>query len=530
MIEFVHLHNLEQAIEWCTIASHIRPKDPTPHALVGYFFLMSDKINEAKKKFEYIFGKMERSHVFTLLNLAVIVFNGIRPQDMDQERIERHMTYIHQYLEKVIKNDKRNEFGALNMGALFAEMGYLEEAKDTFYKVRELQSDIQELHINLGHVHLCQEQFDHAIKSYERALNRTAVTSHHNGQLTKQYKVHLFLARAYFESNRLDKCEETMQRAIELAPNKAILMHDLGVVQFERAVRFLKDTQKTVDSTKSAQRWVEQAKSNFEQVALHKKVKDVSLQSKAKQFAAKCLEVAQRVQEILVVVEEEAKREAEEKEQKLQEKRAIDLEMKKKEEEELSKQREEGEKLLAKQEELRKERQRLCNIFETITKKKSKKEDQVSDEEAENKESTPKRGKKSKKNKKNKRKDKASALTGSSETAGTQTPTKKRKRLRTTRKEEEEEEEEFKEEEEEAAAKEESAPAKEEEEEEEEQEASAEKEEEEQGNRAQYEGEEEFVFGNEDNKQQTSAEASGTKDDEPKPKRTKTEETDSLEE
>jgi len=375
MIEYLHFNNIEKAIEYCVIMSHIKPKDPVPHALVGYFYLLNDQQKEAQSKLEYTFGVLDRTHTFTLLALASIFFNGIRPNEMNPERIDKHLLYTQQYLEKAIKSDKSNEFAALNMGALIAEMGYLEEAKDIFLRVRDLNPDIQETNINLAHIYLCQQQYDMAIKSYERVLSKAPAAALQQQNITKQYKVLLFLARTYFDCNKLEESEDALLKAIALAPTKNVLTHDLAIVQFEQCTRFLKDKMKTLEGAKKALTAITKAHVNFELVAQQKSKED--LQYKAKMFDSKCEQCKTMVNEVLQRQEEKAKQEQAEKEERIKH-MAEKLRARQQQEEDARKAKElAAEKEREIQEKLLQEREELLSKWESqqppASSKKSKK-------------------------------------------------------------------------------------------------------------------------------------------------------------
>ncbi|KAL0484227.1 RNA polymerase-associated protein CTR9 [Acrasis kona] len=257
------IHNeqgdLEKAIMWCNVASKIRPSDPTSLAIMGDIYLKHSHWSLAQKKFDQVLklSNNDKKDIYALLAMGNMFIGGIRPDMMDPDKTDRHLQYASAQFERVLQIDKNNIYAALGLGAVLAERGYTNEAKDIFTKVRENHaidndsklSAIPETWINLGHLNMVNRQYTNAAKLYENCLKKFYNFAN--------VDVLMFLAKAEFESNKFDECEKILEKAIRLEPNRLVLWFNLAVTSHEHCLMILKDPKKNVTNSEKANRLLE---------------------------------------------------------------------------------------------------------------------------------------------------------------------------------------------------------------------------------------------------------------------------------
>lgn len=163
LVEFKS-NNLQQAIDWCTLISKMKPQDATPHALVGYFYLKKEEWSKAQAKFEHIVQNVDKNNIFTHMALGCVYALSLRPHEMKEDKIESYIKYARQFFERALKNDNKNVYAALSLAALIADYGYLEEARDLFTRAKDYCKETPEILINIGHVFLAQQNYVNAAK------------------------------------------------------------------------------------------------------------------------------------------------------------------------------------------------------------------------------------------------------------------------------------------------------------------------------------------------------------------------------
>lgn len=84
---------------------------------------------------------------------------------------EKYLKYSFDFYWKVLQMDPSNIYAANGIGAVFAERGKLNEAKEFFIQVREATGDVPDVWVNLAHVYLAQGQHINAIKMVETSFS-----------------------------------------------------------------------------------------------------------------------------------------------------------------------------------------------------------------------------------------------------------------------------------------------------------------------------------------------------------------------
>ena len=130
---------------------------------------------------------------------------------------------------QVLKADHSNIYAANGLGAVLAELGKLQEAKDIFTEVQVVGFgtpslvwsqaaaassngliNIPDLYINLANVSLASQDYTDALRLYKVAMGKL--------DANKQSQVLLYLARGHYDSDDLKTAKMYLLRAIHIAP------------------------------------------------------------------------------------------------------------------------------------------------------------------------------------------------------------------------------------------------------------------------------------------------------------------------
>ncbi|KCV67806.1 hypothetical protein H696_05748 [Fonticula alba] len=75
------------------------------------------------------------------------------------------------YFNRALGCDPQNVYAALGIAVVLAEKGYLAQARDILIKIFEVNKRIPEVYINLAHLYVEFQQYEHAVGLYGRALS-----------------------------------------------------------------------------------------------------------------------------------------------------------------------------------------------------------------------------------------------------------------------------------------------------------------------------------------------------------------------
>lgn len=281
----------DEAMKWCDFASRISPSDPIPQAMMGYLLVKRERWSQAQIKFENIIRNVDSKDPYSRLGLGNIYFSSIRP-DLKQtaERMERSIQHGTNYFERVLRSDGSNVYAALSLGAIIAERGYLDQAREIFLKVMEANAEIPEAYINLGHTYMCLNQFVNAAKIYQNCLKKFFND--------KDARLLNFLARAQFDARNFSDCVTTLERAISLYPDKLIFPFDLAVTQYEHSKHMIHDiptAKLTVKRVSMALEKIQEAVKSFKSLASQSD-KDVYVAERAKSFSDRATVTLKRIE------------------------------------------------------------------------------------------------------------------------------------------------------------------------------------------------------------------------------------------
>ncbi|EFJ40533.1 hypothetical protein VOLCADRAFT_121713 [Volvox carteri f. nagariensis] len=165
-----------------------------------------------------------------------------RREDSAKKAEARFSKALDEY-RSVLEADPRNVWAANGCGAALAELGYLDAAQ--VYASMALSDGfltIPDVLINLANVHLARCDYQDAVHLYRTALDKLE-HKHHP-------QVLLYLARALYDSNKLNEAQSCLKRAIHLAPTDYKLRFNYALTMQEWAVRSFRKERPPGDPTK----------------------------------------------------------------------------------------------------------------------------------------------------------------------------------------------------------------------------------------------------------------------------------------
>ncbi|GIL51578.1 hypothetical protein Vafri_7539 [Volvox africanus] len=170
-----------------------------------------------------------------------------RREDLAKKAEMRFSKALDEY-RSVLEADPRNVWAANGCGAALAELGYLDAAQSIFSEVYASMAlsdgflTIPDVLINLANVHLARCDYQDAVHLYRTALDKLE-HKHHP-------QVLLYLARALYDSNKLNEAQACLKRAIHLAPTDYKLRFNYALTMQEWAVRNFRKERPPGDPTK----------------------------------------------------------------------------------------------------------------------------------------------------------------------------------------------------------------------------------------------------------------------------------------
>lgn len=229
--------------------------------------LTKEEWQPGQKIFERILEK-DKSDPYSLLALGNIYYNA-KFHNPDKVYLvassevlltfykeAKYLKLAYDFYWKVLTKNPSNVYAANGVAIVTAEKGDLPLAKEFFTQIREAADHMPDVRLNLAHIHLGQGQFMSAVQlvcdyfvcrlltlqQYQNCLK--------NFYYSKDETVLLYLAKAYFEWNKLDECKQTLQKAIHVAPHNMALWFNLALTQKTHATSIIPDRQTEKQTTK----------------------------------------------------------------------------------------------------------------------------------------------------------------------------------------------------------------------------------------------------------------------------------------
>jgi tetratricopeptide (TPR) repeat protein len=141
---------LTECAEWLKISATVAPGNPEVLTLIGNLHLSLCDWAPAQNVFDGLLAKkVPNVEAYAMLSLGNIYFNNLH---ISPKRYAKHLQYASDYYKRILQKDTSNAYAANGLGAVLAEKGELFKAKEVFNRVREVQENIADALLNLGHI------------------------------------------------------------------------------------------------------------------------------------------------------------------------------------------------------------------------------------------------------------------------------------------------------------------------------------------------------------------------------------------
>jgi len=159
----------------------------------------------------------------------------------------RHHSHAKQYYERVhhalrrfqqvLVTNPNNVFAVHGFGVIAAEAAELSVAKSILSKLRDCFSASSEactadMMVNLGHVYCAYQQWDIALKCYERAKKK--LSPHQAGDIP------LYIVRALFAKKDFATAKLRLQQLLRFNPTQELYLFNLALIEEEHACDILR--------------------------------------------------------------------------------------------------------------------------------------------------------------------------------------------------------------------------------------------------------------------------------------------------
>lgn len=243
---------LTECAEWLKLAATTAPGNPEVLTLIGNLHLSLCDWAPAQNLFDGLLAKKVPSvEAYAMLSLGNIYFANIHVP----KRYAKHIQYASDYYKRILSKDTSNAYAANGLGTVLAEKGELFKAKEVFNRVREVQDNIADALLNLGHIYLAQKKHPESLQMYQNYLKRTEdgtvpITS--KSRVDDLADVELYIAFAYFDwarhtelynnakaapaDERYRKAMDHLERALSRKPKKEkemILKYNLCMTKLQ---------------------------------------------------------------------------------------------------------------------------------------------------------------------------------------------------------------------------------------------------------------------------------------------------------
>ncbi|CAG8531922.1 6891_t:CDS:10 [Ambispora leptoticha] len=203
----------------------------TVRAAFGRHFYKQGNLREMRSQFERVLSKFDRHHIFSLLSLGSYWLGTAREIKDNKDEKKRRYKKAHEFFTKALQLEERSIWAANGIAVFAAESGWLQQAKEAFYHIRqEAYKGVPDITINLAHVLVELGEYDAAIKEYESVRKLTR---------GEDVQLLLWLARAYYIAGKVTKSIKHMQdalaccqRAYLAKPNgDSLITYNIGICQ-----------------------------------------------------------------------------------------------------------------------------------------------------------------------------------------------------------------------------------------------------------------------------------------------------------
>lgn len=180
----------------------------------AYEFLFDNRIAASKSLAHYAMGQIYE--LWGMTNNAVLEYERSLQADNDQS----YLTY-------------------LRLGANYAKLNMLDEAKQALYKVNKMAPDELQSHYLLARIFSVEKDYDQAAHEYEIILKKFSSAEPRN------IEIYGYLAQLYYSQKKYIQAIEQFEAILKIEPENADVMYLLGSLYVEvndepRAIDILK--------------------------------------------------------------------------------------------------------------------------------------------------------------------------------------------------------------------------------------------------------------------------------------------------
>lgn len=214
-------------------ACHPSTLNPDAWTLLANLQLKRGEKIPAMKKFNQITKTKEYKHDpyawLAIANDSLDESQSVLKTDKKSDEALRAALGIYRV---VISRYPKNLYAANGIGSVMSLRGTLTDARRVFERIREVaDTAIPEAWVNLAHVWMEQGSYDAAATLYQQCLKR--FYGSHDIDIT------LYLALAYFLSDKYTSARTTLLRGLRHRPNDLVLWFNLALVEEYEAIELI---------------------------------------------------------------------------------------------------------------------------------------------------------------------------------------------------------------------------------------------------------------------------------------------------
>ncbi len=126
-------------------------------------------------------------------------------------------------IDKAIECDPNFAEAYNKKGDVLFKLGRIKEALDCYLKSHELNPNIQNNYFDLGRSYLMLGDYTNAIQNFTTAY-----------QMKKQYEIHAFIGKIYYEQNDLKNAEDSFKNVLAENDHQTMACFYMGMIELQK--------------------------------------------------------------------------------------------------------------------------------------------------------------------------------------------------------------------------------------------------------------------------------------------------------
>lgn len=126
-------------------------------------------------------------------------------------------------IDKAIECDPNFAEAYNKKGDVLFKLGRIKEALDCYLKSHELNPNIQNNYFDLGRSYLMLGDYDNAMTNFTTAY-----------QMKKQYEIHAFIGKIYYEQNDLKNAEDSFKNVLAENDHQTMACFYMGMIELQK--------------------------------------------------------------------------------------------------------------------------------------------------------------------------------------------------------------------------------------------------------------------------------------------------------